>query len=481
MRADKKSNAGAGATIGNIIGGGGGGIDNSPILIDGNNVVRASRDYGWDVLKALLYGLDKNNRKWFLYFDATIWYVEGLDDDGKRYIKSLVHKGCAEVCPARTEADAFILLHADRKGNHIISNDSYKKWVGKYPWIDARTKTGNLRVHKFMVLAGNLLLPDFDLCERIRNTAKIGELYKDVEHLGLDISEMAVASDTKKTSELHEAAKRGDAESQYRLGLYFFGNDNDWDFGRDLREAEEWLRQATAQGHDKARRSLGSVQCCLGILAQTQDRDPVKAVKWYRKAIDCGDVPAKYWLGRCYYDGEGVEKELSVAIKWYLEAAAQGYDSAQRDLGFCYSRGEGVTQDMNEAEKWWRKWIEQGDGCAKSTLESYRIAAEHGDAMAQYRMGMFYVGGEHVDRKSLYVADNPWLAAKWFRKAAEQGHAEAQYELSELYDGFFGGDGDAVESVKWLRKAAEQGHAEAQHKLDEYINRSGLTVSKENQ
>ena len=58
------------------------------------------------------------------------------------------------------------------------------------------------------------------------------------------------------------------------------------------------------------------------------------------------------------------------------------------------------------------------------------------------------------------MADNLWLAAKWFHRAAAQGNAEAQYELGELYnDGFnlIGGTVNENEAVKWYRKAAEHG------------------------
>ena len=157
-------------------------LDNATILIDGNNVVRGSLRYGWKVLKTLLDWLDNNKTEWFLYFDATIWYVKELEGDGKTYIESLVDDNRAKVCPSRTEADSFILLHADKTGSHIISNDGYKKWESKYPWIATRTGTGNLRVHKFMVVEDMLSIPDVGIWEKIGATANNAtgseELYK---------------------------------------------------------------------------------------------------------------------------------------------------------------------------------------------------------------------------------------------------------------------------------------------------------------
>ena len=158
-------------------------VSNVPILIDGNNVVRGSQHYGWKVIKTLLDWLDNNKTEWFLYFDATIWYVKELEGDGKTYIESLVADNRAKVCPSRTEADSFILLHADKTGSHIISNDGYKKWEAKYPWVATRTETGNLRVHKFMVVEDMLSIPDVGIWEKIgataNNATESEELHKD--------------------------------------------------------------------------------------------------------------------------------------------------------------------------------------------------------------------------------------------------------------------------------------------------------------
>ena len=425
-----------------------------PILIDGNNVVRENRQHGWRVLKTLLDWLDNNKKEWFLYFDANIWYVRELNGDGKTYIESLVAKKRAKVCPSRTEADAFILLHADKIGSHIISNDGYKKWESKYPWIATRTDIGNLRVHKFAVVEDILLLPDLGIFEKI------------------GVGNMVTIE--AKIKVWRKAAECGDPEAQYYLGLALFHrkradgwvvDSNGW--MNDMIEAIQWYRKAAEQGHIDAQRSLGFAQSFLGHCYFNGDvvkKDKSEAVKWYRKAAECGDSQAQYDLGRCYYEGDGVKMDKTEAVKWYHKAAEHGHDKAQRAIGFCFSMGDGVAQDLEEAETWWRKIIEQGDDCAKAKLEEYGRKAEQGDSMAQYQMGMLY---SDEDKCLTY---NPWLAAKWFRRAAEQGHSEAQYQLGECYyERFndFGIKGDESEAVKWYRKAAEQGHTVAQQKLAE--------------
>ena len=102
-------------------------ISNVPILIDGNNVVREDRRYGWRVLKTLLEWLDNNKKEWFLYFDANILYIKEIDDNGKEFIKSQVaDRQHTLLCPGGGQADEFILSRSNEDGNHIISNDRYR-------------------------------------------------------------------------------------------------------------------------------------------------------------------------------------------------------------------------------------------------------------------------------------------------------------------------------------------------------------------
>jgi len=78
-------------------------------------------------------------------------------------------------------------------------------------------------------------------------------------------------------------------------------------------------------------------------------KNPVEAVKWYRKSADQGDAESQYNLGVCYYKGDGVEKDPVEAVKWYRKSAEQGDVLAQFNLGVCYGKGEGGEMDKVEA------------------------------------------------------------------------------------------------------------------------------------
>ena len=74
-----------------------------------------------------------------------------------------------------------------------------------------------------------------------------------------------------------------------------------------------------------------------------------------RQKAEAGDAEAQYNLGRTYYLGNGVPKDLTEAVKWYSRAAEQGFAPAQVNLGNMYSRGEGAPKDDTKAVKWIRK------------------------------------------------------------------------------------------------------------------------------
>ena len=91
-----------------------------------------------------------------------------------------------------------------------------------------------------------------------------------------------------------------------------------------------------------------------GYKAKAEKGDPVAQFKlgfWYRKAADKGLADAQFNLGVCYYNGEGVAKDVVEAVKWYRKAADQGNADAQFNLGYCYANGEGVAKDQVKAVK----------------------------------------------------------------------------------------------------------------------------------
>lgn len=58
----------------------------------------------------------------------------------------------------------------------------------------------------------------------------------------------------------------------------------------------------------------------------------MKAVRFWRLASKLGYSVAQCTLGDCFYNGNGVDKDLREAVKWYRLAAAQGDADAREKL-----------------------------------------------------------------------------------------------------------------------------------------------------
>ena len=122
-----------------------------------------------------------------------------------------------------------------------------------------------------------------------------------------------------------------------------------------------------------------------------------------KQKAEQGDEVSQFNLGKLYYLGEGVEKDLKEAMKWFRKAAEQGYGLAQNNLGSMYLKGIGVEEkDDKEAMKWFRK------------------AADQGIALAQYNLGLMY-GQRRIKKEQDY-----WTAYAWLSIAATNGSIEAK-------------------------------------------------------
>lgn len=117
------------------------------------------------------------------------------------------------------------------------------------------------------------------------------------------------------------------------------------------------------------------------------------------KELDkCNELIEKYYLTEQY----------DKCFAGHLELAEQGYPLAECQVGYFYWEGQGVEKDITKAFYWTQR------------------AAEHGDRDAQYNLAeMFYEAG--------VVVEKDFTAAKaWYKKAADQGHPQALEKYNSL-------------------------------------------------
>ena len=138
-------------------------------------------------------------------------------------------------------------------------------------------------------------------------------------------------------------------------------------------------------------------------------------------------------------------KDYKTAAMIFALAAQEGDAEGQYLLGRCYWDGKGVEEDEDEAFKWIRK------------------SADQGFAKAQFVLAGAPVEETPEERNALYKKAVPGL-----RKAADRGDAEAMYLLGTAYREGSGVKKDEKEGMKLLRKAAEMGDENAIRLLKDY-------------
>ena len=143
--------------------------DRSMLLVDGSNVVLATNpEGGGRALFRVLRALKISGYLTHVFFDANIEYKlkDTNDTMGLRMIEALrrTHPERLTVVPSGTRADDYLLLLADKKGLGVVSNDTFRDQLEKYPWLGNRIESGEKRLHPVSFADGQLLMPTLGIC-----------------------------------------------------------------------------------------------------------------------------------------------------------------------------------------------------------------------------------------------------------------------------------------------------------------------------
>jgi len=96
---------------------------------------------------------------------------------------------------------------------------------------------------------------------------------------------------------------------------------------------------------------------------------PSDAISWLEKAANNGHVHAQQDLGIYYeYGWPGIQKDPHKAIIFYKMAAKQGDEISLNNLANMYYRGLGVQQDYYKARRWYAQLARRGNEWAKTCL-----------------------------------------------------------------------------------------------------------------
>lgn len=159
------------------------------------------------------------------------------------------------------------------------------------------------------------------------------------------------------------------------------------------------------------------------------------------EAAKAGKPRYQTFVGYCYDNGRGVQRDMKMARRWYEKAARNGQIDAIFNLAVVNDKGLGMRRNAPRA------------------VRLYRRAALRGDLRSQTNLAVMLLDGDGVKKNIIE-------GLHWLRRAAQRGDATAQYNLGRAY--LSGDDGvqrSDTHAEKWLSKAAKGGHTKARRLL----------------
>nr|WP_283091795.1 tetratricopeptide repeat protein [Gluconobacter sp. Dm-62] len=198
---------------------------------------------------------------------------------------------------------------------------------------------------------------------------------------------------------------------------------------RDPAKGRELYQRAAEGGHVQGLYGHG-----VALLSEAQTpEDRSRAVAFIQKAAKGGLPDAESMLGTILeYEG-GKDAQ---AFSHFMKAATQNHSVAQMKTGVAYYQGRGVERDVSKAETWLRK------------------AAQAGEVEAIALVGDINLQGDGV-------APNFLEAHSWYRRAVEAGHVGAAVTLAQLFYNGMGCEADHAEAKRLLDFAADRGSEQA--------------------
>ncbi len=223
---------------------------------------------------------------------------------------------------------------------------------------------------------------------------------------------------------------------------------------KDVETAIELLNKAVAMGSADAAWKLG-------LIYYNNDHGvPVnkhKAVEFFEKGAQGGNVDCCGVLADCYMRGDGVLEDPAKAFHYAMIAAKAGNSTGMISAAICYDDGIGTGPDPLAACHWYKEYLnyEPEDDfvmlrialCLADPYERYGVnatdemlneafyytskAVEKGNVEAHLIIGWFYERGKVVQQDFD-------LAHRYVQIAADNGHKFAKEHLQAFRKNIYG-------------------------------------------
>jgi TPR repeat protein len=226
---------------------------------------------------------------------------------------------------------------------------------------------------------------------------------------------------------LEKAAKLGDAEAFYQLGLIY-------EFGEGQEQSDErafdYYRLAAKLEHLNAHVKL-AIAYQFGYGTEKSIRLAIESLRFVQKNTEDEQIKeyASQILGSTYYDFAMQQQDSVKKFKLLQLAAENDFADAETAIADAYKTGEGVEQDAFAALEWYEK------------------AASKDNVYAMEAIGYLYmdaIGDIQRDYKKAF---------EWFDKAAYLGGVNAAYYIGYMYYNGLGVEKDKLKAKEWFDKS----------------------------
>jgi uncharacterized protein len=152
--------------------------------------------------------------------------------------------------------------------------------------------------------------------------------------------------------------------------------------------------------------------------------DYSRALKFFQKSSEDGNIIADWYLGHMYRLGRGVSRDPAVAFSYYSRVA-DNFDPAEPEQ----NRLRVMVDSQLRVADYQRSGLPQARIKPNPQLASrtyLRLATTYGHPRALYALGVMSIEGEGMNK-------NPQQGIKWLNAAIRKRSPEAAAYLSELY------------------------------------------------
>lgn len=163
---------------------------------------------------------------------------------------------------------------------------------------------------------------------------------------------------------LRKLANEGNPYANYHLAVMEYRGE----FCGDIRfdKAYEYFLKAADNNHPSSCWMIGHM-IIRGKIGSCSASDYQKAIEYFEKAKDLGNVAAINSLGLCYQNGLGVNKDTDKALSLFKEAASKNYVYAFNNLGKYYEN----INDFDTAYKYFLKSANLNESYACNKIGEY--------------------------------------------------------------------------------------------------------------